>query len=81
MSAPYIFIPSKEEVKAEILAAKETLEKYGIDDWQTSIQPELPIDWAAYFEGIQKQLNKSGSGQHTGTIVLTDWYPLNRTLV
>ena len=33
MSAPYIFIPSKEEVKAEILAAKETLEKYGVVDW------------------------------------------------
>ena len=81
MSAPYIFIPSKEEVKAEILAAKETLEKYGVADWCSCSPTDEPIDWAGYFEGIQKQLNKSGSGQHGGTIVLTDWYPLNRTLV
>ena len=81
MSVPYIFVPSKEEVKAEILAAKEALEKYGIDDWRTSIHPDEPIDWVSYFEAAQKQLNKSGSGQHTGTIFFSDWYPLKRTLV
>ena len=81
MSTPYVFIPSKEEARAEIIAAKEALEKYGIDDWRTSIHPEEPIDWAAYFEAAQKQLNKSGSGQHGGTILLSDWYPLKRTLV
>ena len=57
MSAPYIFIPSKEEVKAEILAAKETLEKYGVADWCSCSPTDEPIDWAGYFEGIQKQLN------------------------
>ena len=81
MSVPYIFVPSKEEVKAEILAAKEALEKYGIDDWRTSIHPDEPIDWVSYFEADQKQLNKSGSGQHSGTIFFSDWYPLKRTLV
>ena len=71
-----IIIPSKEEVEAEIIKAREILEKYGIDN----AHPELPVDWAAYFERAQKQLNKSGSRQHSGTLVLTDWYPLNRTL-
>ena len=80
MSEAQIIIPSKEEVKAQITKAKETLNKYGIDDWRTSIHPDEPIDWATYFEAAQKQLNKSGSGQHTGTIVLSDWYPLKRTL-
>ena len=36
-------------------------------------------DWTGYFENIQKKLNKSGSRQRSGTIVLTDSYPLNRT--
>ena len=36
-------------------------------------------DWTGYFESIQNKLNKSGSGQRSGTIVLTDSYPLNRT--
>ncbi len=71
-----IIIPSKEEVEAEIIKAREILEKYGIDN----AHPELPVDWTAYFERAQKQLNKSGSRQHSGTLVLTDWYPLNRTL-
>ena len=74
MSLDQIVVPSQEEVRAEIIKAKETLEKYGIE------LPDAPIDWAAYFEGVQKQLGKSGSGHHAGTIVLTDWYPLNRTL-
>ena len=74
MSLDQIVVPSQEEVRAEIIKAKETLEKYGIK------VPDAPIDWASYFEGVQKKLNKSGSGQHSGTIILTDWYPLNRTL-
>ena len=36
-------------------------------------------DWAGYFEARQKELNKGGSRQRSGTIVLTDSYPLNRT--
>jgi hypothetical protein len=36
-------------------------------------------DWTGYFENIQKKLNKSGSRQRSGTIILTDSYPLNRT--
>jgi hypothetical protein len=81
MSLSQIVVPSRKEVEAEIIKAKETLEKYGVADWCSCSPADEPIDWAAYFEGVQKKLNKSGSGQHTGTIVLTDWYPLNRTLV
>ena len=36
-------------------------------------------DWAGLFEAVQNQLNIGGSRQRSGTIVLTDSYPLNRT--
>ena len=38
------------------------------------------VDWAAYIERAQEDLNRSGSGQRSGTIYLSDSYPLSRTL-
>ena len=38
------------------------------------------VDWAAYIERAQEDLNLSGSGQRSGTIYLSDSYPLSRTL-
>ena len=60
MSTPYIFVPSKEEVKAEILAAKEALEKYGIDDWRTSIHPDEAIDCAKLVGGSVREVSPEG---------------------
>ena len=55
-------------MKKIIIPLKEEVEAEVIDG-----------DWTGYFEKIQKKLNKSGSRQRSGTIVLTDSYPLNRT--
>jgi len=42
---------------------------------------EKVTDWCDYIERAQDRLGKSGSGQRSGTIVLTDRYPLKRELV
>ena len=55
-------------MKKIIIPLKEEVEAEVIDG-----------DWTGYFEKIQNKLNKSGSRQRSGTIVLTDSYPLNRT--
>ena len=50
-----------------------------IPDRETALREVEDGDWAGYFDRQQKRLNKSGSGSHGGTIVLTDSYPLNKT--
>ena len=70
-------IPTKEEAKAELVRAKEILDSHGIEN---TIDPEAPIDWVDYIDKAQDRIGKSGSGQRSGTIVLTDSYPINRTL-
>ena len=42
---------------------------------------EKVTDWCDYIERAQDRLGKSGDGQRSGTIVLTDRYPLKRELV
>jgi len=70
-------IPTREEAKAELAKAKEVLDSYGIEN---SIDPEAPIDWVDYIDKAQDRIGKSGSGQRSGSIILTDSYPINRTL-
>jgi len=70
-------IPTRDEAKAELVRAKEILDSHGIEN---TIDPEAPIDWVDYIDKAQDRIGKSGSGQRSGTIVLTDFYPINRTL-
>ena len=70
-------IPTREEAKAELVKAKEILDSYGIEN---TIDPEAPIDWVDYIDKAQDRIGKSGSGQRSGSIILTDSYPINRTL-
>ena len=72
-----ITIPSKAEAEKAIEDGVELLDRFGI---RPSNGPRGEIDWAEYIERAQGDLNLSGSGQRSGTIVLTDWYPLNRTI-
>lgn len=76
-AAPEVVIPTKAEAKLEIAKAKEILDRYGITH---SADPEDPIDWAAYFEEAQNRLGKSGSGQRSGSLRLTDYYPIKETV-
>ena len=76
-AAPEVIIPTKEEAKLEIARAKEILDRYGVSH---SADPEKPIDWASYLEKAQDRLGKSGSGQRTGSIRLTDSYPIKKTI-
>ena len=77
MKTKVVIIPTRDEAKAELVKAKDILDRYGIEN---TIDPEAPIDWVDYIDKSQDRIGKSGSGQRSGTIVLTDWYPLNRTL-
>ena len=70
-------IPTRDEAKAELVKAKEILDSYGIEN---TIDPEAPIDWVDYIDKAQDRIGKSGSGQRSGSIILTDNYPINRTL-
>ena len=70
-------IPTQEEAKAELVKAKEILDSYGI---KNTIDPEAPIDWVDYIDRAQDRIGKSGSGQRSGSIILTDNYPINKTL-
>ncbi len=76
-AAPEVVIPTRAEAKIEITKAKEILDRYGITH---SADPEKPIDWAAYFEKAQDRLGKSGSGQRSGSLRLTDYYPIKETV-
>ena len=49
--------------------------------YETLPTAEKVIDWCDYIERAQDRLGKSGDGQRSGTIVLTDRYPLKRELV
>ena len=77
ISAPEVIIPTKEEAKLEIAKAKEILDRYGISN---SADPAKPIDWASYFEKAQDSLGKSGNGQRSGSLRLTDSYPIKKTI-
>ena len=72
-----ITIPSREEASRSLGDVVETLDRLGIvrGDWA-----KQEINWAEYIERAQEQLNLSGSGQRSGTIYLSDSYPLSRTL-
>jgi hypothetical protein len=70
-------IPTRDEATAELIKAKDILDRYGIEN---TIDPEAPIDWVDYIDKAQDRIGKSGSGQRSGSIVLTDNYPISRTL-
>jgi len=72
-----ITIPTTEEAERAIHDAVASLDQFGITH---NIDQNQEVDWADYIETAQKKLNLSGSGQRSGTIYLTDSYPLNRTL-
>jgi hypothetical protein len=74
---PKIVVPTKLAVQQQLVEVCSVLDSLGIEH---NVNPEEEIDWADYFERIQKKLLLSGSGQRSGTIVLTDWYPLKRTV-
>ena len=76
-AATEVVIPTKEEARLEIAQAKEILDRYGVSH---SADPEKPIDWASYLEKAQDRLGKSGSGQRTGSLRLTDSYPIKKTI-
>lgn len=77
-STPEVVIPTKLEARDQLAAAYSVMRGYG--ERGLLKDPEAEIDWATYFEEAQKRLGLSGSGQRSGTLVLTDWYPLRRTL-
>ena len=77
MLLPEIVIPTREEARQQLATACSLLDSLGIPH---GVDPEREIDWALYFEQAQERLCLSGSGQRSGTLVLTDWYPLRRTL-
>ena len=70
-------LPTVAEVAEQSEAAEAWLKVLGLDP-----DPELgnEIDWAAVIERAQWDLNKSGSGQWSGTIIVRDKYPLTRTV-
>lgn len=71
-----IEIPTREEAAGIVATASSQLE------WLLGTEPNSEaIDWVAVFERAQATLNLSGSGQRGGTIVLRDWYPVDRTLL
>jgi hypothetical protein len=71
-----IEIPTRQEAAEIVASASHQLE------WLLGTEPTGgEIDWVGVFERAQSSLNLSGSGQRGGTIVLRDWYPLDRTLV
>ena len=72
-----ITIPSKAEAAASIERNVENLNRLGITH---NVAPVQEIDWANYIEDAQEMLNLSGSDHRSGTIYLSDSYPLNRTL-
>lgn len=72
-----ITIPSREETATAIEKAVGTLDRFGISH---DVERITEVDWATYIERAQEDLNLSGSGQRSGTIYLSDSYPLKRTL-
>jgi len=74
---PKIVVPTKLAVEKQLVEVCSVLDNLGIEH---NVDIDEEIDWASYFERIQKKLLLSGSGQRSGTIVLTDWYPLKRTV-
>tara|TARA_R100000963_G_scaffold21276_1_gene14901 strand:- start:2322 stop:3317 length:996 start_codon:yes stop_codon:yes gene_type:complete len=72
-----ITIPSKAEVAVSIERTVENLDRLGITH---NVAPVQEIDWANYIEDAQEMLNLSGSGHRSGTIYISDSYPLKRTL-
>ena len=72
-----VTIPSKAEAAKAIEEAAGTLDDLGIPH---ILRSDVAIDWANYIETAQASLNPSGSGHRSGTIYLSDSYPLNRTL-
>ena len=72
-----ITIPSRAEATKAIDDAVDTLNRFAIEHGSPS---EREIDWAEFIERAQEQLNLSGSGQRSGTIYLSDSYPLSRTI-
>ena len=74
---PEVIIPTKLAIREQLSEACSILDSLGIEH---SVDIDEEIDWASYFERAQEKLLLSGSGQRSGTIVLTDWYPLKRTV-
>ena len=72
-----VVIPTRLEAREQLFKACSMMNDLGVVH---DVDPEAGIDWVGYFEEAQKKLVLSGSGQRSGTIVLTDWYPLDRTL-
>lgn len=75
--ATSVTIPSRAEAAREIDAGRVTATRYGLP---LASVPHGEVDWAAYIERAQSSLGLSGSGQRSGTIYLSDSYPLSRTL-
>ena len=72
-----VIIPSRDEAAKALGAIVTNLDRLGVAH---EVSEDLEIDWAEYIETAQESLNLSGSGMRSGTIYLSDSYPLRRTL-
>ena len=72
-----VIIPSRDEAAKALGAIVTNLDRLGVAH---EVSEDQEIDWAEYIETAQESLNLSGSGMRSGTIYLSDSYPLRRTL-
>tara|TARA_B100000214_G_scaffold360945_1_gene323838 strand:+ start:1588 stop:2601 length:1014 start_codon:yes stop_codon:yes gene_type:complete len=72
-----ILLPTLGEAEEQLLTSEGFLAQMGLIELGMKVDE---IDWAGVIERSHRMLNKSGSGQHGGTIHVRDVYPLKRTV-